>query len=140
VELHGFLSFLIKCNLNEIHYTVFGYKAKQVRDNIHAWDVANFVSEFIAAPRIAEVYNLGGGKENSISMMEAFTLIEDISGKPMKQIYSDKAREGDHIVYYSDLRKMRSHYPNWQITKDLETIFQEIHDGWYNRNSVSVCS
>ena len=133
VELHGFLSYLIKCNLEEKHYTVFGYKAKQVRDNIHAWDVANFVASFIDSPRVAEVYNLGGGKENSISMKESFSLIESISGKPMNYSYSDTAREGDHIVYYSDLSKIKSHYPKWNITKDLNTIFQEIHDSWHQR-------
>ena len=90
VELHGFLSYLIKCNLEENEYTVFGYQAKQVRDNIHAWDVANFISEFIAAPRISEVYNLGGGKAKSISMIEEFSKIEAISGKSMKWKYSDK--------------------------------------------------
>ncbi|WP_089724014.1 NAD-dependent epimerase/dehydratase family protein [Candidatus Thiosymbion oneisti] len=134
VELHGFLSYLIKCNLEGQLYTVFGYKAKQVRDNIHSWDVANFIARFIQAPRIAEVYNLGGGRENSISMMEAFRLIESISGKQMNYQYSDKAREGDHIVYYSDLRKMQAHYPDWRITKDLNSIFQEIHDGWVDRH------
>ena len=137
VELHGFLSYLIKCNLERKRYTVFGYKAKQVRDNIHSWDVANFIAEFIAAPRMAEVYNLGGGKANSISMMEAFRLIESISGKPMDFQYSEKAREGDHIVYYSDLRKMQAHYPNWKVTKDLPTIFQEICDGWQVREEAS---
>ena len=134
VELHGFLSYLIKCNLEGKHYTVFGYKAKQVRDNIHAWDVANFVASFIEAPRIAEVYNLGGGKENSISMKEGFALIESISGKPMNYSYSETAREGDHIVYYSELSKIKSHYPKWNITKDLKTIFQEVHDSWRQRN------
>lgn len=138
VELHGFLSYLIKCNLEESQYTVFGYKAKQVRDNIHAWDVANFIAQFIESPRVAEVYNLGGGKENSISMMEAFSLIESISGKPMNRAYSDSAREGDHIVYYSDLRKMREHYPSWGITKNLKTIFQEIHDSWHCRDTAIV--
>jgi len=133
VELHGFLSYLIKCNLEARQYTVFGYKAKQVRDNIHAWDVANFVARFITTPRTAEVYNLGGGKSNSISMIEAFRLIESISGKPMQYQYSDKAREGDHIVYYSDLRKMQAHYPGWRITRDLTTIFREIHDSWQRR-------
>lgn len=135
VELHGFLSYLIKCNLEGKHYTVFGYKAKQVRDNIHAWDVANFIASFIETPRVAEVYNLGGGKENSISMKESFSLIESISGKPMNFSYSDNAREGDHIVYYSDLRKIKSHYPKWSITKDLRAIFQEIHDSWHQRNA-----
>jgi CDP-paratose 2-epimerase len=128
--LHGFLSYLIKCNLENKLYTVYGYKAKQVRDNIHSWDVANFVAHFIKAPRVAEVYNLGGGKNNSVSMMEAFSLIESISGNKMQYNYADKAREGDHIVYYSDLRKMQSHYPSWHITKNLNSIFLEIHDSW----------
>lgn len=95
--------------------------------------MANFIAQFIAAPRIAEVYNLGGGKANSISMKEAFQLIESISGKPMNYQYSEKPREGDHIVYYSDLRKMQYHYPDWTITRDLNTIFQEIHDSWQQR-------
>lgn len=138
VELHGFLSYLIKCNIEEKQYTVFGYKAKQVRDNIHAADVASFIAEFIAAPRVAEVYNLGGGKSNSISIIEAFSLVESISGKRMNWVYSTKPREGDHIVYYSDLRKMQSHYPNWRITKDLRTIFQEICDTWHLRNGSEV--
>ena len=133
VELHGFLSYLIKCNLENRQYTVFGYQAKQVRDNIHAWDVANFIAQFIQAPRVAEVYNLGGGKANSISMMEAFQLIESISGESMIYQYSDQAREGDHIVYYSDLRKMQAHYPQWSITRDLKAIFQEIYDSWQKR-------
>ena len=133
VELHGFLSYLIKCNLEELPYTVFGYKAKQVRDNIHAYDVAQFIAAFIASPRNGEVYNLGGGKGNSVSMMEAFARIEDISGKPMRWTYSDKAREGDHIVYYSDLRKMQDHYPGWGVTRNLDTIFREIHNAWQTR-------
>jgi CDP-paratose 2-epimerase len=133
VELHGFLSYLIKCNLESRQYTVFGYKGKQVRDNIHAYDVASFIAQFIAAPRIAEVYNLGGGKGNSISMMEAFRLIESVSGKPMIYRYSEDARDGDHIVYYSDLRKMHAHFPGWEITRSLTDIFQEIHDSWQDR-------
>jgi CDP-paratose 2-epimerase len=135
VELHGFLSYLIKCNLERKSYTVFGYKAKQVRDNIHAWDVANFIAQFIEAPRIAEVYNIGGGKDNSISIMEAVKLIESISGKSMNFKYSDKPREGDHIVYYSDLSKIKAHYPKWSITYDLETIFEEIYESWQNRHA-----
>lgn len=134
VELHGFLSYLIKCNLEDRLYTVYGYKAKQVRDNIHAIDVARFISLFIEQPRVAEVYNLGGGKENSISMLEAFKLIEGISGKPMKYQYTDKARAGDHIVYYSDLRKMHRHYPQWKITKSLGDIFREVYESWQARN------
>jgi len=133
VELHGFLSYLIKCNLEEKPYTVFGYKGKQVRDNIHSWDVANFIANFIETPRVAEVYNIGGGKANSISMIEAFNLIESISNKKMNYHYSDKNREGDHIVYYSDLRKMKLHYPKWDITVNLKDIFLEIYEGWLKR-------
>jgi CDP-paratose 2-epimerase len=126
VELHGFLSYLIKCNLEEKEYAIYGYKGKQVRDNIHSYDVAKFIDVFIQNPRIGEVYNIGGGKANTCSLLEAFTLVENISGKKMKYHYVDKNRSGDHICYYSDLRKMKAHYPNWCITKDLPTIFTEI--------------
>jgi len=128
VELHGFLSYLIKCNIDEREYTVFGYKGKQVRDNIHSFDVARFIEEFLKAPRIAEVYNIGGGKENTVSILEAFDLISKISGKPMKYKYVDQNRIGDHICYYSDLRKMKAHYPNWNITKSLEDVFIDIYN------------
>ena len=127
VELHGFLSYLIKCNIEEKEYTVFGYKEKQVRDNIHSYDVARFIEEFLKAPRIAEVYNIGGGKDNSVSILEAFDLIAKISGKPMKYTYIDQNRIGDHICYYSDLKKMKDHYPNWDITKSLEDVFVDIY-------------
>ena len=126
VELHGFLNYLIKCNLEQKPYNIFGYKGKQVRDNIHSFDVACFIEEYINSPRIAEVYNIGGGKENSISIFEAFELITKISGKTMKYNYLDQNRIGDHICYYSDLRKMKSHYPNWKITLSLEDIFNDI--------------
>jgi CDP-paratose 2-epimerase len=133
VELHGFLSYLIKCNLEGRRYTVFGYKAKQVRDNIHAYDVARFIAEFVKAPRCGEVYNLGGGKANSVSMLEAFARVEALSGKKMNYVYDDKHRSGDHICYYSDLRKMQSHYPSWSITKSLDDIFREIVASWHER-------
>jgi len=133
VELHGFLSYLIKCNLEEKEYTVFGYKGKQVRDNIHSYDVARFIEEFIAAPRIAEVYNIGGGKNNTCSILEAFDIISALSGKPMKYKYDTTNRIGDHICYYSDLRKMQVHYPNWGITKTLQQTFEEIYASWVNR-------
>ncbi len=135
VELHGFLSYLIRCNLEEREYTVFGYKGKQVRDNIHSFDVANFIFEFISDPRIAEVYNIGGGKDNTCSLLEAFQMISAISGKKMKYRYSGENRVGDHICYYSDLRKMKSHYPNWGITKDLKTTFLEIYKAWSKRSN-----
>jgi len=135
VELHGFLSYLIRCNLEGIKYHIFGYKGKQVRDNIHAFDVVNFINEFIKAPRIGEVYNIGGGRENSISILEAFNLISSISGKEMIYDYIDQNRKGDHVCYISDLDKMKSHYPNWNITKDLKTTFKEIHESWLKRTS-----
>lgn len=133
VELHGFLSYLIFCNLIKRPYTIFGYKGKQVRDNIHSHDVARFIEEFIKAPRIAEVYNLGGGKNNTCSILEAFDLISEISGIDMQFSYDDKNRIGDHICYYSDLRKMKSHYPDWDITKSLQDIFNEIYISWNDR-------
>jgi CDP-paratose 2-epimerase len=126
VELHGFLSYLIKCNLRGGTYRIFGYQGKQVRDNIHSLDVARFMNEFIQAPRVAEVYNLGGGRENSISILEAFDLISSISGMKMTYEYIDENRKGDHICYISDLSKMKSHYPQWTITKGLKTTFEEI--------------
>jgi CDP-paratose 2-epimerase len=134
VELHGFISYLIKCNLTEKEYTIFGYKGKQVRDNIHSYDVAAFIDCFIRNPRIGEVYNIGGGKDNSISILEAFSLIENISGKAMRYKYTGQARAGDHICYYSDLTKMRTHYPEWDITKDLHQTFSEIYKQWENQS------
>lgn len=133
VELHGFLSYLIKCNLEEKKYKIFGYKGKQVRDNIHSNDVALFINEFISKPRIAEVYNIGGGRSNSISILEAFKLIESISGRESIYEYVDKNRMGDHICYISDLSKMMEHYPNWSIKKDIRTTFIEIFESWSGR-------
>lgn len=133
VELHGFLSYLIKCNVIGRQYTIFGYKGKQVRDNIHSLDVARFIEAFLKAPRVAEVYNLGGGRDNSVSILEAFDLIASISGKPMQYVYSDQARSGDHMCYISDLSKMKAHYPGWDITKNLKTTFEEIYQSWERR-------
>lgn len=133
VELHGFLSYLIKCNLEGRKYMVYGYKGKQVRDNIHSHDVARFMEEFIKAPRVGEVYNIGGGKENTCSIWEAFEMIQQLSGKEMVYEYKDENRIGDHICYYSDLRKMKAHYPNWTITRSLEQIFKEIYQAWVER-------
>ncbi|SRR5579875_3159662 len=133
VELHGFLSYLIKCNLEGREYKVFGYKGKQVRDNIHSEDVARFMHEFYRKPRPAEVYNIGGGKQNACSILEAFRMIEQITGEPQRWSYVDQNRAGDHICYYSDLRKMQSHYPGWKITKSLPTIFEEITQSWRQR-------
>lgn len=133
VELHGFLSYLVRCNLEGRTYKVFGYKGKQVRDNIHSHDVAQFVQAFYENPRCGEVYNIGGGRANSCSILEAFDRIATISGKKMNHEYVDKNREGDHICYISDLRKMQAHYPGWEITKSLEDILLEIHASWKQR-------
>lgn len=133
VELHGFLSYLIKCNIIEKKYIIFGYKGKQVRDNIHSHDVTRFIEFFIEAPQIGEVYNLGGGRDNSVSILESFKLIEEISGIPMKFEYSNENRSGDHICYISDLSKMKDHYPKWDITKNIQTTFEEIYSAWKKR-------
>jgi len=133
VELHGFLSYLVKCNLEGRAYSVYGYKGKQVRDNIHAHDVARFIEAFIAAPRGGEVYNLGGGRGNSCSILEAFDRVEQLSGRKMEWSYVDANREGDHICYISDLAKIQAHYPHWQLQKSLDDIFTEIVRGWSER-------
>ncbi|MCG9891877.1 MAG: NAD-dependent epimerase/dehydratase family protein [Thermosynechococcaceae cyanobacterium MS004] len=135
VELHGFLSYLVKCNLEERTYKIFGYKGKQVRDNIHSYDVVRFIEAFIQSPRSGEVYNLGGGKGNTCSILEAFELVASLSGKQMQYEYVGKNREGDHICYYSDLRKMQNHYPNWSITRSLSDVFNEIVTAWKERLS-----
>ncbi len=126
VELHGFLSYLVKCNLEGRRYTVFGYRGKQVRDNIHAADVAAFIARFIAAPRPAAVYNIGGGKANSCSILEAFELVMARTGKPMDWVYDEQARAGDHICYYSDLRRMQADYPGWRPEISLGETFDQI--------------
>ena len=126
VELHGFLSYLIKVALSGGVYTVFGYKAKQVRDNIHSHDVVRAIEEFAANPRPGEVYNLGGGRRNSVSMLEAIARVERMTGKKLNWRYVEQARKGDHICYISNLRKFQSHYPNWKITRTLDHIFEEI--------------
>jgi len=133
VELHGFLSYLVKCNLEGREYRVFGYKGKQVRDNIHSEDVARFMAAFVEAPRAAEVYNLGGGKANSCSILEAFALAERFSGKAQRFTYVEENRIGDHICYYSDLRKMKAHYPQWGITIPLEETIGQIVESWRAR-------
>jgi CDP-paratose 2-epimerase len=133
VELHGFLSYLVKCNLEGREYRVFGYKGKQVRDNIHALDVARFMAAFVAQPRSGEVYNLGGGKANSCSILEAFALVEKFTGQAQVHTYVEQNRIGDHICYYSDLRKMRTHYPQWNISASLEETIRQIVEAWQAR-------
>jgi CDP-paratose 2-epimerase len=133
VELHGFLSYLVKCNLEGRLYKVFGYKGKQVRDNIHSHDVARFIEAFLDAPRVAEVYNLGGGRANSCSILEAFSIAERHSGKAQVYEYVDENRIGDHICYISDLSKMRAHYPGWDISISLDDTIAQIVKSWSQR-------
>ena len=135
MELHGFLSYLVKVNVSGGHYKVFGYKGKQVRDNIHSHDVACFIERFIAAPRCGEVYNMGGGRDNSCSILEAFQRVEAITGKKMSYEYVDKNREGDHICYISNLDKLKRHYPGWTLTRSLENIFEETVAAWRKRQA-----
>lgn len=133
VELHGFLSYLVRCNLEGKEYKVFGYKGKQVRDNLHAEDVAQFMLRFAQNPRYGEVYNLGGGLENSCSILEAFSLAEEATGRSQLWTYIENNRVGDHICYYSDLSKMKAHFPGWGITKSLKQTVAEIAASWSSR-------
>jgi CDP-paratose 2-epimerase len=133
VELHGFLSYLVKCNLDKKTYNIFGYKGKQVRDNIHSYDIAKFMELFIDNPRIGEVYNLGGGKNNTCSILEAFAIAEKYSGQKQIYQYTDVNRIGDHICYYSDLNKMKAHYPKWDITISLDETIRQITEFWKYR-------
>ena len=114
--LHGFLSYLVKCAITGRPYTIFGYKGKQVRDNIHSFDLINMFWQFYQAPRPGEVYNAGGGRHSNCSMQEAIALCEEMAGKKMNVVYSEQNRIGDHIWYISDTRKFQSHYPAWSYT------------------------
>lgn len=138
VELHGFLSYLVKVTMTGGKYSVFGYKGKQVRDNIHSHDVVLAIEEFASNPRPGEVYNMGGGRENSVSMLEAISRIEQLTGHKLSWTYVDEARKGDHICYISDLTKFRSHYPNWEITKTLDDILREIIAAESSRTAAST--
>ncbi len=133
VELHGFLSYLIRCNVEEREYTIFGYKGKQVRDNIHSHDVARCIEMFYQNPEPASVFNLGGGYANSVSILEAFDRAEQLTGKKMRYRYLDEPRIGDHICYYSDLSLLKQKLPGWDISKSLDDIFEEIVASWRQR-------
>jgi CDP-paratose 2-epimerase len=126
VELHGFLNYLVLAAIEERPYTIFGYKGKQVRDQIHARDVINSFWAFAQAPRPGEVYNLGGGKDNAASLLECVEKIAKLTGKRPKLTYSDQNRIGDHICYYSDLRKLQAHYPGWKMRYGLDAIIEEM--------------
>lgn len=126
VELHGFLSYLVGVALKEGPYTIFGYKGKQVRDQIHSHDVINAFWHFAQDPLPGEVYNLGGGKGNAASLLESVERIEELTGKRPQLTYSEQNRIGDHICYYSDLHKLRAHYPDWDLSYSLDDILKEM--------------
>ena len=127
-ELHGFLSYLMKCAMTGNHYTVFGYKGKQVRDNIHCSDLVACFDHFHKNPRVGEVYNMGGSRHSNCSMKEAIELCEEISGKKMNYSYTDDNRIGDHIWWISDVSKFKSHYPDWDFQYGIREILEEIHE------------
>jgi CDP-paratose 2-epimerase len=132
-ELHGFLSYLMKCGVTGRPYTVFGYKGKQVRDNIHAYDLVNAFWQFFQAPRQGEVYNIGGGPASNCSMLEAIAIVERLTGKAVQWTYSPVSRAGDHIWWVSDIRKFATHYPDWRLTYSLERTLEEIHNDMIER-------
>jgi len=132
-QLHGFLSYLMKCSITGSHYTIFGYKGKQVRDNIHSYDLVNMFWNFYQNPRSGEVYNAGGGRYSNCSMLEAIKLCEEISGNKMNYSYSEENRIGDHIWYISDVSKFKNHYPGWNWTYDLRSTLEQIHESMLKR-------
>ncbi len=127
-KLHGFLSYLIRKAITGQTYTIFGYKGKQVRDNIHAWDLANAFYHYFLNPRPGEVYNMGGARERSVSILEAIDLIEKLTGKRVNYTYDPKNRKGDHMWWISSVKKFKEHYPDWDFTRSIEDIILEIYD------------
>jgi len=127
-QLHGFLAYLMKCCVTGCQYKIFGYKGKQVRDNIHSYDLVNALHHFYQNPRMAEVYNMGGGRKNNCSIKEAISLCEEISGKKMNAVYEEQNRIGDHIWYISCLKKFKDHYPEWDQKYNLKQTIQQIHE------------
>jgi len=126
VEQHGFLSYLVKVAMSGESYTIFGFKGKQVRDNIHSYDAVRAIEAFAQKPRPGEVYNLGGGRENSVSVLEAIALVEEITGRKIARKYREQPRKADHICYISNVKKFMSHYPDWEITRKLPAILEEM--------------
>ncbi|HEY8965709.1 MAG TPA: NAD-dependent epimerase/dehydratase family protein [Candidatus Methylacidiphilales bacterium] len=131
-ELHGFLAYLMKCTVIGKEYRVFGYKGKQVRDNIHSADLIEAFWHFFQAPRVGEVYNIGGSRHSNCSMKEAIALCQEISGKKLPHTYVEDNRIGDHIWYISDVRKFQGHYPGWKYRYDIRGILEEIHEATKN--------
>ena len=132
-QLHGFLAYLMKCTVERTPYQVFGYKGKQVRDNIHSADLVAAFAAFFAAPRSGEVYNIGGGRASNCSMLEAIDICQEIAGERLAWTYSDSNRTGDHIWWVSDLARFAGHYPGWSIRYDVPAILREIHQSMDER-------
>lgn len=127
-QLHGFLAYLMRCAIAGTQYTIFGYKGKQVRDNIHSYDLVNMFYHFYLNPRVAEVYNAGGSRFSNCSMLEAIDICENLTGKKMNYKYDETNRIGDHIWYISDVHKFETHYPNWKYKYNLQDIMVQMHD------------
>lgn len=136
--LHGFLAYLMQCVCTGKPYTVYGYRGKQVRDNMHSVDMAAAFYQFYRAPRIGEVYNIGGSRCCNCSMLEAIALCEDIAGKPLHWAYTDTNRSGDHIWYISSIRKFQSHYPDWHLRYDLRQLVEDIYTKNIERWNASI--
>jgi len=132
-ELHGFLSYLMKCAMTGREYRIFGYKGKQVRDNIHSADLVDAFWHFFKKPRSGEVYNMGGSRHSNCSMMEAIAICEQLTGKKMVYTYVEDNRIGDHIWWISDVRRFQTHYPGWRYAYDLQRIMEEIYHGFEGR-------
>lgn len=127
-RLHGFLSYLMRCCISGRRYFIYGYKGKQVRDNIHSHDLVNAFDHFFQSPRIAEVYNIGGSRFSNVSMLEAIALCEEISGKKLDYEYQEDNRIGDHVWYISDVSKFMAHYPEWNLTYDVPEVLRQIYE------------
>jgi CDP-paratose 2-epimerase len=133
--LHGFLAYLVKCAVTEQPYTVLGYGGKQVRDNIHSWDLVNAFWHFVQSPRTGAVYNIGGGRHANCSMLEAIALCERLTGRPMNWSYTNQARAGDHIWWISNVGRFKSDYPRWRYRYNIDGILSEIIDSQARRLS-----
>jgi len=127
-ELHGFLSYLMNCTVSGRKYRIFGYKGKQVRDNLHSFDLVNGIAHFIRAPRAGEVYNIGGSRHSNCSILEAIDLCQEINGRKLDWQYEETNRVGDHIWWISDVRKFQSHYPDWKFRYGLRDTLTDLHD------------
>jgi CDP-paratose 2-epimerase len=141
-QLHGFLAYLMKCCVTGTSYKVFGYKGKQVRDNIHSADLISAFEHFFRAPRPAAVYNMGGSRASNCSMLEAISLCQEISGRDLRWEYAETNRQGDHIWWISDVARFQAHYPNWKLTYNVPAILREIHEAmqerWQVKGTVSA--